>query len=196
MNRVIRKDGYCKLLLLRNKKQNLNEDYYVLVSSEDYNKIKQYDWRVYKIGGRLTAATYVGRDFTIITKLLFPALKRVHRVNNDSLDNRRFNIKHFNNEKVIISFKKEKQESLSVKEETKMIAVTRSNYEAIKKLTENKGLKDHNTTVSVLLESHDHYKKLIRNDQEACVEIEDHNNCSCDCNTSLWDKLKAKLGIA
>jgi hypothetical protein len=153
-NRVIRKDGYCKLLLLPNKGRGLTDEYYCLVSSEDYPKVKKYDWRVYKIGSRLQAATYVGRDFTIITKLLFPNIKRIHRINNDSLDNRRFNIKHFNNETVSKTIKKEKQESLEVKEETMMIDITQSNYGILESIKLEKGFEDQNQSITYLIDSH------------------------------------------
>ncbi|WP_156314564.1 hypothetical protein [Methanobrevibacter arboriphilus] len=40
VNRVERKDGYCELLLLKNRKQKLIDKEYAKVSAEDYNKIK------------------------------------------------------------------------------------------------------------------------------------------------------------
>lgn len=195
MNRVERKDGYCKLLLLPNQKQNLTDKYYAKVSAEDYNKIKKYDWRVYKLGGRLVAATYIGRDFTQINKLLFPDLKRLHRVNDDTLDYRIFNIKHFRNEKINETIKKEpEQETIKIKEETKMIAVTRTNYDLLENIKAEKGLEDQDQTISYLIDIKESYEDLWKPTVKA-VDREEHNTGSCDCNNSFLDKLKAKLRI-
>ncbi|WP_297898227.1 hypothetical protein [Methanobrevibacter sp.] len=145
MNRVERKDGYCEILLLRNKKQNLTDEYYALVSAEDYKKIKNYDWKVYKIGGRLTGATYIGRDFTTINKLLYPDLKRIHRYNDNTLDYRRFNIKHFRNEKTVNNQKK-----LPV-EKNKLVSVSAPTYNSLEKFKNDNDLEDQDTAINQLL---------------------------------------------
>ncbi len=144
-NRVERKDGYCELLLLKNRKQKLIDKEYAKVSAEDYNKIKKYDWRVYKLGGKLVAATFIGRDFTTINKVLYPDLKRLHRCNNDSLDYRRFNIKHFRNEKAV-----KNQEKLTV-EENKLVSVSASTYDSLEKFKKDNDLEDQDTAINHLL---------------------------------------------
>lgn len=145
MNRVERKDGYCEILLRRNPKQGLIDKEYALVSAEDYNKIKKYDWKVYKIGGRLVAATMIGREFTQINKLLYPDLKRLHRVNNNSLDYRKFNIKHFRNEKTVNNQKK-----LPV-EKNMLVSLKTSTYNSLEKFKNDNDLEDQDTAINQLL---------------------------------------------
>lgn len=144
-NRVDRKDGYCELLLMKNERQNLTDKYYAKVSAEDYTKIKKYDWRIYKSGGKLVAATFIGRDFTTINKLLFPDLKRLHRYNDDSLDYRRFNIKHFRKET-----EEKTQKQLKV-EENKLVSVSSSTYKLLEKFKKDHDFDDQDTAITHLL---------------------------------------------
>lgn len=189
MNRIIRKDGYCKLLLMPNKQQGLTEEYYVLVSSEDYPKVKHHDWRVYKQGNKLVAATRIGREFVLITQKLFPELKRVHRINDNSLDNRRFNIKHFRNMKNnnIVNQDKEQNSSLDPKKEEnkilfKEILLDTMVYNDLERIRNELGYNSPNATIHDLIKKHDRMNEPVE-----AVSCED---CSCD-KLSFWDKLRA-----
>jgi len=97
MNRFEKKDDYIEILLAPNRSQKLVKNYFLKLSEVDFNRIKNYNWRIFKQGGRLTAMAYDGTKRRFINKVLFPDLKRIHRLNDDELDFRRENIKHFVN---------------------------------------------------------------------------------------------------
>lgn len=196
------KEVYREVLLEPNKKQGLTKErFYTLVSEEDYDNIKNFNWKIAMISGNLTAVAFTNGNFRTITSVMWPNLKRVHRVNDNTLDNRRSNVKFWINKK---KAEKQKtnvgQDTLETNEkeeksrETKMLVVTEDNYFAVKKIAKDEGLGSVDKAVTVLLESHKHYKELIKHDKSS-VEVEEPKTCSCDCHISFWDRFKAKIGI-
>ena len=195
MNRweiINKNDGtkHIQVLLKPNRKLRLNDkEFHVLLDEEDFDKIKKYNWRVSIVAGKFTAITYIGDKPVIITKLMWPHLKKIHRVNKNSLDNRRSNIKHFINlnkktKPVYIN-----QPTLIEKktEETKMLVVNESTYNAVKKIG-----KQHDITVDkaicLLL---DDYKK-----EEKEPVICDCSGCNYQQPPNILQKLRKLVGLS
>lgn len=93
-NRVNYEENHVEILLKPPKEYVGNEELWALVDRNDFKKIVNYYWNAEYQNGLIVAVTRIKGEMVLMTEILFPKLKRLHRVNRQaSLDNRRSNIK-------------------------------------------------------------------------------------------------------
>ncbi len=93
-NRVNYEENHVEILLKPPKEYGGSEELWALVDRNDFKKIVNYYWKAEYQNGLIVAVTRIKGEMVLMTEILFPKLKRLHRVNRvASLDNRRSNIK-------------------------------------------------------------------------------------------------------
>lgn len=188
MHRIDCKTNHCEIPLYPNKKQGIKGKY-ALISKEDKSKVKPFEWKVFNYGGRLTARTYYKDKWVDIREILYPNLKRLHRINDDSLDFRRENLKRNNPNNVekietnsTFEFNPKFHNKLGnykiVSDKDKTIVLSQENYEKIETTRIAKRHGNINETINFLI---DFYEITPFVDKP--------------CNVGFVGKLKAILGI-